>query len=207
MAKSCGNRPRLLPNDCRVKSIDGFVRAMQELFALQLDDAERWRRVGTLLPLLLDDPELRASAKDWPTTQSANAATNLLFYEDPERKFVINALVKDPHAATPIHDHAHTWTAYGVIEGSERVLRYAIAEGDRNGERAVLEPAGEYIVAPGYVDVVPPHEPHAEIAGDGRTVAVIVRSERVGGFPQNMYDLATGRIERRPGPASVPHAL
>jgi predicted metal-dependent enzyme (double-stranded beta helix superfamily) len=190
-----------------VKSIDGFVRAMQELFALQLDDAERWRRVGTLLPLLLDDPELRASAKDWPTTQSANAATNLLFYEDPERKFVINALVKDPHAATPIHDHAHTWTAYGVIEGSERVLRYAIAEGDRNGERAVLEPAGEYIVAPGYVDVVPPHEPHAEIAGDGRTVAVIVRSERVGGFPQNMYDLATGRIERRPGPASVPHAL
>jgi hypothetical protein len=86
-------------------------------------------------------------------------------------------------------------------------LRYAIAEGDIQSERAVLEPAGEYIVAPGYVDVVPPHEPHAEIAGDGRTVAVIVRSERVGGFPQNMYDLATGRIERRPGPLSVPHPL
>jgi len=132
---------------------------MHELFALELDDAERWRRVGVLLPMLLDDPELRASAKDWPTTQYANAATNLLFYEDPECKFVINGLVKDPHAATPIHDHAHTWTAYGVIEGSERVLRYTIAEGD--GERAVLAPAGEYTVAPGYVDVVPPHEPHA----------------------------------------------
>jgi predicted metal-dependent enzyme (double-stranded beta helix superfamily) len=190
-----------------VKSIDGFVAAMHGLFALELDDAERWRRVGTLLPMLLDDPELRASARDWPTTQYGNAATNLLFYEDPERKFVINGLVKDPHAATPIHDHAHTWTAYGVIEGSERVLRYAIAEGDRDSERARLAPAGEYTVAPGYVDVVPPHEPHAEIAGDGRTVAVIVRSERVGGFPQNMYDLATGRIERRPGPTSIPHSL
>jgi predicted metal-dependent enzyme (double-stranded beta helix superfamily) len=190
-----------------VKSIAGFVSAMHELFALELDDAERWRRVGVLLPMLLDDPELRASAKDWPTTQYANAATNLLFYEDPERKFVINGLVKDPHAATPIHDHAHTWTAYGVIEGSERVLRYTIAEGDRRGERAVLAPAGEYTVAPGYVDVVPPHEPHAEIAGEGRTVAVIVRSERVGGFPQNMYDLASGRIERRPGPTSIPHSL
>jgi predicted metal-dependent enzyme (double-stranded beta helix superfamily) len=180
---------------------------MHELFALELDDAERWRRVGTLLPMLLDDPELRASAKDWPTTQYGNAATNLLFYEDPERKFVINGLIKDPHAATPIHDHAHTWTAYGVIEGSERVLRYAVAGGDTGGDHAVLEPAGEYIVAPGYVDVVPPRAPHAEIAGDGRTVAVIVRSERVGGFPQNMYDLATGRIDRRPGPTSIPHPL
>jgi predicted metal-dependent enzyme (double-stranded beta helix superfamily) len=190
-----------------MKSIDGFVAAMHALFAEELGDAEHWRRVGLLLPILLDDPELRASAKDWPTTQRGNAATNLLFYEDPERQFVINGLVKEPRAATPIHDHAHTWTAYGVIEGSERVLRYSVAEGSIDGDRAVLAPAGEYVVAPGYVDVVPPHEPHAEIAGDGRTVAVIVRSERVGGFAQNMYDLATGRIDRRPGPASVVHPL
>ena len=190
-----------------MKAIDGFVAAMHELFAQPMDDAERWRRVGGLMPILLDDAELRASASDWPTTQYGNAATNLLFYEDPALKFVINGLVKDPHAATPIHDHAHTWTAYGVIEGSETVLRYAFAAGDRNGDRATLEPSGTYVVAPGYVDVVPPHEPHAETAGDGRTVAVIVRSERVGTFPQNMYDLGSGRIERRPGPTAIPHPL
>jgi predicted metal-dependent enzyme (double-stranded beta helix superfamily) len=190
-----------------MKAIDGFVAAMRALFAQPLDDAERWRRVGGLMPLLLDDPELRASAGSWPTTQYGTAATNVLFYEDPEHKFVINGLIKDPHAATPIHDHAHTWTAYGVIEGSETVLRYAIAEGDRTGERVTLEPASEYIVAPGYVDVVPPHEPHAETAGTERTVAVIVRSERVGLFPQNMYDLTTGSINRRPGPTSIPHPL
>ena len=94
-----------------------------------------------------------------------------------------------------------------VIEGTERVLRYNVAAGDIGSDYAVLAPAGEYVVAPGYVDVVPPRAPHAEIAGEGRTVAVIVRSERVGGFPQNMYDLATGGIVRRPGPASIPHSL
>ena len=132
-----------------MKAIDGFVAAMHELFAQQLDDAERWQRVGGLMPLLLDDPELRASAGNWPTTQYGTAATNLLFYEDPEHKFVINGLIKDPHAATPIHDHAHTWTAYGVIEGSETVMRYAIADGDRMSEHATLEPASEYIVRAG----------------------------------------------------------
>lgn len=190
-----------------MRSIERFTAAVRELFVQKHDDAERWRRVGQLLPILLEDPELQASAKSWPTTQYDAAATNLLFYEDPDYKFVINGLVKGANAATPVHDHAHTWTAYGVIEGSEKVLRYAIAAGDRNGDRVVLEPAGEYLVAPGYVDVVPPHEPHAEIAGAGRTVAVIVRSERVGGFPQNMYDLDSGRIERRPGPTPVPHPL
>jgi predicted metal-dependent enzyme (double-stranded beta helix superfamily) len=190
-----------------MKAIDRFVAAMHALFAQPMEDAERWRRVGGLMPILLDDAELRASARAWPTTQYGNAATNLLFYEDPAHKFVINGLVKDPHAATPVHDHAHTWTAYGVLEGSETVLRYAIAEGDRSAERATLVPASTYVVAPGYVDVVPPHEPHAETAGAGRTVAVIVRSERVGTFPQNMYDPVSGRIEQRPGPVAIPHSL
>ena len=190
-----------------MECVERFITAVHDVFAGERNDAERWRRVGELLPILLDDAELRASATHWPTTQRGGAATNLLFYEDPTYKFVINGLVKEPHAATPIHDHAHTWTAYGVIEGSENVLRYHIAEGDRDGDRVVLEPAGEYVVAPGYVDVVPPHAPHAEIAGNGRTVAVIVRSERIGGFPQNIYDLASGAIVRRPGPTPIPHSL
>ncbi|HEY5341144.1 MAG TPA: hypothetical protein VIK27_08980 [Candidatus Aquilonibacter sp.] len=190
-----------------MNAITRFVAAMHSLFAETLDDAERWRRVGILLPLLLDDAELRASARNWPTTQYGDTATNLLFYEDPERKFVINGLVKGAYAATPIHDHAHTWTAYGVIEGNERVTRYTIASADVANDHAVLEPSGEYIVAPGYVDVVPPYQPHAETAGSDRTVAVIVRSERAGGFPQNMYDLASGRIDRRSGPTAIPYPL
>jgi predicted metal-dependent enzyme (double-stranded beta helix superfamily) len=190
-----------------MQSIDRFVSAMHELYARDLDDATHWREVGTLLPILLEDDELRASAATWPTTPADGSPTNLLLYEDPAHAFVINALVKEPHASTPVHDHAHTWTAYGVIEGSERVERYAIVAGDVTAERAELAPAQTYLVEPGFVDVVPPHEPHAETAGDGRTVAVIVRSERIGGFPQNMYELGTGRITRRPGPTPIPFDL
>ena len=44
------------------------------------------------------------------------------------RGFVVNALVKDPGEQTPIHDHAHTWTLYGVLEGGEKVTRYRRAD-------------------------------------------------------------------------------
>jgi predicted metal-dependent enzyme (double-stranded beta helix superfamily) len=184
---------------------------MRTLFAKELDDAERWRCVGPLLQTLLADPDLIASAKEWPITQSTPnygiKVTNLLFYEDPDYKFVINGLIKEANAATPIHDHAHTWTAYGLIEGVEKVLRYKVVSQDDNGDRAVLEPAGEYLIKPGFVDIVPPHEAHAEIATSGRTVAVIVRSERVGTFPQRNFDLESGRVHRGPGPTAVPYAL
>jgi hypothetical protein len=39
-----------------MKAIDGFVAAMHDLFAQPIEDAERWRRVGALMPILLDDP-------------------------------------------------------------------------------------------------------------------------------------------------------
>jgi hypothetical protein len=70
-----------------------------------------------------------------------------------------------------------------------------------------VKTAFAYDVAPGYVDVVPPHEPHAETSGDRPTVAIIVRSERIGGFLQNMYDPNTGAVEHRPGPAQIPFPL
>lgn len=191
-----------------MEAIERFAKAMDGLFAEEPEADRRWERVGELMPILLDDPRLREVAATWPLTQTADGyATNLLLYEDPTHGFAINALVKAPHVGTPVHDHAHTWTVYGVISGSERVLRYDVVERDADADRARLEPASEYEVAPGYVDVVPPDAPHAEFSGDERTVAIIVRSERIGGFPQGMYDLASGRIDRRPGPQQVPYDI
>ena len=60
---------------------------------------------------------------------------------------------------------------------------------------------------PGFVDVVPPGIIHAEYAGNDRTVAVIIRSERVGSFPQNMFDPRTGAVTQAPGPEQLPYAL
>jgi hypothetical protein len=87
-----------------------------------------------------------------------------------------------------------------VLEGEERVVRYR-----RNG--TALEEDGDYKVRPSFIDIVPRRMIHAEFAGPTRTVAVIVRSERVGGFPQGRFDLATGAASEAPGPEQVPYAL
>ena len=124
--------------------------------------------------MLLDSASLKENAKSWPTAPANHARPqNLLFYEDPDYRFVINGLIKRPGEATAVHDHAHTWTVYSVLEGEERVVRY------RRAGAALVED-GDYLVRPGFIDIVPPHMIHAEYAGPARTVAVIVRSEKVG---------------------------
>jgi hypothetical protein len=87
-----------------------------------------------------------------------------------------------------------------VVEGEERVVRYR-----RNG--TALEEDGNYRVQPGFIDIVPPRMIHAEFAGPSRTVAVIVRSERVGSFMQGRFDPVTGEASEAPGPEQLPYTL
>jgi predicted metal-dependent enzyme (double-stranded beta helix superfamily) len=183
-----------------------FVAAVRALWKEPLSDAERWRKVGELMPLMTGSPELQASALRWPAPgPEAKRPVNLLFYEDPDYGFVINGLVKPARAGTPVHDHAHTWTVYAVLQGEEHVVRYQ--HGDGGNDAAKLVKTDDYVVGKGYVDVVPPGIIHAEYAGDERTVAVIVRSERVGGFMQGMFDPATGAVSQAPGPEQQPYRL
>jgi predicted metal-dependent enzyme (double-stranded beta helix superfamily) len=178
-----------------------FISAVRALWREELSDAERWHRVARLLPMLLDSPAMQESAKSWPAAPPDHPrAQNLLFYEDPDYRFVINGLIKRPGATTAVHDHAHTWTVYSVLEGGERVVRYR-----RNG--GALEEDGDYHVRPGFIDVVPPLMIHAEFAGPERTVALIVRSEKVGGFMQGRFDPVTGAVSEAPGPEQVPYQL
>ncbi|HUK60781.1 MAG TPA: hypothetical protein VLV50_16230 [Stellaceae bacterium] len=178
-----------------------FVTEVRALWREDLPDAERWKRVAGLLPMLLGSEALKESAKSWPAPPAGHPrAQNLLFYEDRDYHFVINGLIKRPGDRTAVHDHAHTWTVYSVLEGSERVVRYR-----RNG--SAIEEDGDYHVRPGFVDVVPPRMIHAEYAGPERTVAVIVRSQKVGDFPQGRFDPATGAAGEAPGPEQVPYTL
>jgi predicted metal-dependent enzyme (double-stranded beta helix superfamily) len=178
-----------------------FVGAMRALWREELSDAERWHRVAGLLPMLLESPALKESAKSWPAPPAGHPrAQNLLFYEDPDYGFVINGLIKRPGDTTAVHDHAHTWTVYSVLEGEERVARYRRAG-------AALAEDGDYHVRPGFIDIVPPRMIHAEFAGPARTVAVIVRSEKVGGFMQGRFDPSTGATSEAPGPEQVRYAL
>ena len=54
---------------------------------------------------------------------------------------------------------------------------------------------------------VPPGEAHAEYNGPQRTVGVILRSRRLGNFPQNWFDPETGAIQKHLGPEQVPYEL
>jgi hypothetical protein len=61
---------------------------------------------------------------------------------------------------------------------------------------------------PGKVDLVPPHEIHAEQGGPTRSVAVILRSEvLVGRILQRGYDPVTKSVIERSGPTQIPFAV
>ena len=191
--------------------LDGVVDAVRGIYGDGSDEPTRWGRIGEVLGAALADPELLAASRDWPTSHDrANRRyTNLLFYEDPDYGFVVNGLVKDETGRTPIHDHGHAWVAYGLLEGTETILRYRDSAGSAAGGGGVpaLEPDGRFTLAAGQVDLVPPWTFHAEQAETERTVAVMVRSARVGKFAHRRFDPDTGRVYDHPGPHQIPYEL
>lgn len=62
-----------------------IVDPVRRLYAKDLSEPERWRRIGDVLEAVLADPELQAAAQSWPKShdRTNNRYTNLLFYEDP----------------------------------------------------------------------------------------------------------------------------
>src|SRR5262249_60885740 len=108
--------------------------------------------------------------------------------EDPDFALVVNGLTKAPHPRTQIHDHAHNWTLYGVLDGTETIMRYGRVDDKSKPEYAEFRGVSKLRAGPGEVDLVRPWEIHAEARGDGRTEAIIVRAEKAGGFiPERYY--------------------
>ncbi len=186
-----------------------FVDGMRAVYRSEPDAERRWRAAEGLLRELLTDADLAERAATWPLShdKANNRYTNLLFYEDPELGFVLNGLVKDQSGSTPVHDHGHAWVLYGLLEGAERVQRYDRTDDGSVPGRADLRPAADVHLTAGDVDVVPPWTPHAEQAMTDRTVAVIVRSAKVGTFHHCRYDPERGTVVDHPGPAQVPYPL
>jgi predicted metal-dependent enzyme (double-stranded beta helix superfamily) len=191
-----------------MSAVTKFIAAARQLHANEMDPAQRWHGMIPLLQELLADPAVRKQSQAWPDcSQGSERAENLLFYEDPDYKFVINGLIKAPHTRTQIHDHAHNWTLYGVLEGIENIERYERLDDRSKPDYAEIRNSLNVKVGPGKIDLVPPYEIHAEESGSERTVAIIVRAEKAGGFLQGRYDPVTKKYWQGYGPKQIPYAL
>lgn len=189
-------------------AVQRFITSARELFSKEKDPAQRWKQMTPLLEALISDPSIKAQSKNWPACrQGDERAQNLLFYEDPEYKFVINGLIKSPKSRTQIHDHAHNWTLYGVLDGHESIERYERIDNGAKSDYAEIRQTEKIDVGPGKVDLVEPFQIHAEESGEERTVAIIVRAEKAGGFLQGRYDPANKKYWQGYGPEQIPYEL
>jgi predicted metal-dependent enzyme (double-stranded beta helix superfamily) len=190
-----------------MSALQKFIESARKLHAEENDPAKRWAKMTPLLQELLADPSIREQSKNWPTCSQAERAQNLLFYEDPNYQFVINGLIKAPKSRTQIHDHAHNWTLYGVLDGNETIERYERIDDGTKPDYAEIRKTVGVKVGPGKIDLVRPYEIHAEESGAERTVAIIVRAEKAGGFLQGRYDPATNKYWQGYGPEQIPYEL
>ena len=192
-------------------ALDRFVAKTRELFASEPDPETRWIALTPVLQDFLADPSVQEASAQWPANVFTDRAENLLFYEDPDYGFVVNGLKREVvakpavHPQHPtwrgIHDHAHIYTLYGVLAGHEMIERYRPAEGvERRPDYVPIEEVGNFKVEPGAVDLVRPYEIHAERSLGEQTVAIIIRSEKSGGFLQGRYDAETGAYWEGYGP-------
>jgi predicted metal-dependent enzyme (double-stranded beta helix superfamily) len=188
-------------------AVERFIVAARQLFASEQESSARWRRMTPLLEELLADRGIREQSRAWPTCAQTDRAQNLLFYEDPDYGFVINGLIKAPKSRTQIHDHAHNWTLYGVLDGHETIERFERLDDGSRPDYAEIRQTMSAEVGPGSVDLVPPYQIHAEESGAERTVAIIIRAEKAGTFLQGRYDPATKKHWQGYGPQQIPFEL
>ena len=192
-------------------AVDRFISQTRELFSQEPDVAKRWKALKPILAELLADPEVREASQRWPTPGVVEGrGGNLLFYEDPDYGFVINGQVHEarqaPSEPASAHDHGQNYTAYGLLDGHERIVIFERSDDRSRPDYAEVRKTADYIAGPGDIHLAEPKDVHIEMSIGERTTSVIVRSMRDGG-PNNLhgrYDLLTNKYHESPGPRQVP---
>ena len=193
-------------SNARLPVFEKFVAELRAIWAAQGDDQRRMEAAKPLLERLVLDPALKAHSASWPSTEGRK---NLLLYVDPDHHFVINGVVRMPGRTGGVHDHADAWVLYGVLDGSESLERFdRVDDGSRSGH-AEVKLASVTTGTQGKVDLVPPHAIHAEQGGPTRSVAIIVRSQRLGEgtILQRTYDRRANTVIEQYGPTQIPYDL
>jgi predicted metal-dependent enzyme (double-stranded beta helix superfamily) len=190
----------------RLPALEKFIGVLRALWAAHPDNQTRMERAKPLLEKLVMEPALKAHSANWPSTEGHK---NLLLYVDPDYDFVINAVVRVPGRKGSIHDHADAWVLYGLLDGTESLERYdRLDDGSKPGY-AELKLSSVTTGSQGKVDLVPPRNIHAEQGGPTRSVAIIVRSQKLGQGTvlQGRYDMAAKTRTEGYGPTQVPYEL
>jgi predicted metal-dependent enzyme (double-stranded beta helix superfamily) len=186
-------------------AFEKFIQGLRAAWAELPDTEARMKKGAALLRELVNDDSMRQAAKFWPSTEGRK---NLLFYEDADYGFAINGVVRTPGRKGSIHDHAHAWTAYGLLDGTESLERFRRVDDGKSDGYVELKLESVTQGKPGTVDLVPPFDIHAEQGGPARSVAVILRSERVAGkVPQGSYDKERNTMRRIEGPENIPYQI
>jgi predicted metal-dependent enzyme (double-stranded beta helix superfamily) len=190
----------------RLPVFQRFIDDLRRIWSAEADMASRMELAKPLLEALVRDPEIHARSKTWPSTEGRK---NLLLHVDNEHGFAINAVVRVPGRTGSVHDHANAWVLYGVVDGTESLERWhRVDDGSRPGY-ARIELSSVTTGSQGKVDIVPPHDIHAEQGGPTRSAAIILRSMRLGEGTvlQKQYDPKTGVVTEQYGPTQIPFAL
>jgi predicted metal-dependent enzyme (double-stranded beta helix superfamily) len=189
-----------------LRVLDQFIADLRAIWASEPDNERRMLCAKPVLERLLSDGDLKARSATWPSTEGRK---NLLLYVDPDHHFVINAVVRVPGRIGSVHDHADAWVLYGVLDGSEKLERYERIDDGKHLGHAELRLTSVTTGTQGKVDLVPPHAIHAEQGGPTRSVAIIVRSQRLGEGTvlQHTYDPASNSVVERYGPTQIPFEL
>ncbi|MGA8612032.1 MAG: hypothetical protein WB760_10010 [Xanthobacteraceae bacterium] len=185
---------------------DKFIADLRVIWAEEADDGRRMAKAKPLLERLVMDPALKAHSAQLPSTEGRK---NLLLYIDPDYHFVINGVVRIPGRTGSVHDHADAWVLYGVLDGTESLERFdRVDDGNRPGY-AEVRLAAVTTGSQGKVDLVPPRAIHAEQGGPTRSVAVIVRSQKLGEGTvlQHRYDRDANTVVEQYGPTQIPYEL
>jgi hypothetical protein len=194
-----------------------FIAQMRDLFAREPDPDKRWDAVPALLKDLLADPAVRTASENWPvpsqllhTVPGEGRAGNLLFYEDPDFGFVINGQIHEAgrraSEPTQAHDHGQNYTAYGLLDGHERIVMFERTDDGARADHAEVRKTADYTAGPGDIHLAKPRDIHVELTIGERTSSIIVRSMRDGG-PNNLhgrYDLQNGDYSESVGPRQIP---
>ena len=190
----------------RLPVFQRFIDDLRALWAAEPDTQTRMEKAKPLLEKLVMDASLKAHSAAWPCTDGGK---NLLFYVDDELGFAINGVVRMPGRFGSIHDHANAWVLYGVLDGTESLERFdRLDDGSKPGY-AEVKMSSVTTGTQGKVDLVPPYDIHAEQGGPTRSVAVILRSPRLGEGTvlHKGFDPKTNTVVERFGPTQIPYDL